>query len=83
VIKMRQELTISERRACRLVRLPRTTFRRVLEEQPHTVALRTGSSTLHTLDVASVIDASAGAGQIASRMLAFAQTTPRCARVRL
>jgi putative transposase len=37
---MRQALAISERRACRLVGLSRTTLRRVLEEQPQTIALK-------------------------------------------
>jgi putative transposase len=38
---MRQELKISERRACRLVGLSRTTLRRVMVEQPQTTSLRT------------------------------------------
>ena len=37
---MRQELAISERRACRLVGLSRTTLRRVVEEEPQTLALK-------------------------------------------
>lgn len=37
---MREALAISERRACRLVGLTRTTFRRVVEEQPQTIALK-------------------------------------------
>ena len=37
---MREELTISERRACGLVGLSRTTFRREIAEQPETVALQ-------------------------------------------
>jgi putative transposase len=37
---MRQELEISERRACRLVGLSRTTLRRVVEEQPGAAALK-------------------------------------------
>ena len=38
---MRHELTISERRACRLVGLSRTTLRRVIVEEPQTTSLRT------------------------------------------
>lgn len=37
---MRQELTISERRACGLVGLARTTLRRVVVEAPETTALQ-------------------------------------------
>jgi putative transposase len=37
---MRQELAISERRACRLVGLSRTTLHRVVEEEPQTMALK-------------------------------------------
>jgi len=37
---MRQALAISERRACRLVGLSRTTLRRVVEEGPQTIALK-------------------------------------------
>ena len=37
---MRQELAISERRACRLVGLSRSTFRREVAEQPEVVALK-------------------------------------------
>jgi putative transposase len=37
---MRHALEISERRACRLVGLSRTTLRRVVEEQPGAVALK-------------------------------------------
>jgi len=40
VIKMRQELTISERRACGLVGLARTTLRRRVIEPPDTASLR-------------------------------------------
>jgi len=39
-MKMRQELTISERRACGLVGLARTTLRRVVVEAPATAALK-------------------------------------------
>jgi putative transposase len=38
---MREKLTISERRACRLVGLSRTTLRREIVEQPETTSLRT------------------------------------------
>ena len=38
---MRRELTISERRACGLVGLTRTTLRRVVVEEPATASLRT------------------------------------------
>jgi putative transposase len=38
---MREKLTISERRACRLVGLSRTTLRREIAEQPETTSLRT------------------------------------------
>ena len=38
---MRQELTISERRACRLVGLARTTLRRTVVEAPDTTSLKT------------------------------------------
>ena len=37
---MRQALTISERRACELVGLTRSTFRRVVKEEPETVSLK-------------------------------------------
>ena len=37
---MRQELEISERRACGLVGLSRTTFRRVVDEEPASIALK-------------------------------------------
>ena len=40
VMKMRKELTISERRACGLVGLARTTLRRVVVEAPATAALK-------------------------------------------
>jgi len=40
-MKMGQELTISERRACGLVGLPRTTLRRVVIEASDTMTLRT------------------------------------------
>ena len=40
-MKMRQELTISERRACGLVGLARTTLRRVLVEAPDAASLKT------------------------------------------
>jgi len=46
-MKMRQGLTIPERRACGLVRLARTTLRRVVVEHPSTVLLRT-----RTIDLA-------------------------------
>jgi putative transposase len=39
-LKMREKLTISERRACRLVGLSRTTLRRVIVEEPATTSLR-------------------------------------------
>ena len=44
---MRQELTISERRACGLVGLPRTTLRRVVIEASDTMMSRT-----RTIDLA-------------------------------
>jgi putative transposase len=37
---MREKLTISERRACRLVGLSRATLRRVVVEEPATTSLR-------------------------------------------
>ena len=59
VLKMRQELTISERRACGLVGLSRTTLRRVLaEENPRPHRCGPASSTSHTPGAASAIDAS-------------------------
>jgi putative transposase len=39
-MKMRQRLTISERRVCNLVGLARTTLRRVVEEAPQNVTLK-------------------------------------------